>query len=188
MDEVPLLQPPLLTLDDQHCLPGDHGGSLSCSVSHAGLTSLGASETGLETKKRGRPPGLSAGGQTVSNEAIAEFLGRSWCIVPGTSVAGPETIERLAGVGADGVANMEVRGTDCQVIAEAPVGDNLHTTADNPDQPAIAIVGVDQARRAVGLVVSGWLLGRSVSRRWGRWGRWPLARTRRRSLLCVGQG
>ena len=54
-----------------------------------------------------------------------------------------EQISRLAGVAADGVAQIQVLGLDCDVIAEAPVVDNVYASTDVPAKPAVGIAGVD---------------------------------------------
>jgi hypothetical protein len=60
-----------------------------------------------------------------------------------------EGISRLVGVAADGVAKIQVLGLDCQVIAEAPVIDNVYARTGIPTTPAVAIVGLDQGGQRV---------------------------------------
>ena len=59
-----------------------------------------------------------------------------------------ELVRRLQGVAADGVARMQVLGMDCAVVAEASVERNVYVSADVPERPAAAIVGLgDDGRR-----------------------------------------
>jgi hypothetical protein len=60
-----------------------------------------------------------------------------------------EGISRLAGVAADGVAKIQIVGLDCQVIAEAPVMDNIYARTDLPETPAVAIVGLSHDGKRV---------------------------------------
>ena len=54
-----------------------------------------------------------------------------------------ETITRLAGVAADGVAKVEVLGSECHVVADAAVVDNVYVDSSLPDTPAVGIRALD---------------------------------------------
>jgi hypothetical protein len=63
-----------------------------------------------------------------------------FALAPGA--AGP-SVQRLAGVAADGVISVQVLALDCHVVATAPVTDNVYVTDDLPMTPEAQIVARD---------------------------------------------
>lgn len=64
------------------------------------------------------------------------------------ATAGP-SVQRLAGVAADGVASVEVLALDCHVVATAPVTDNVYIADNLPMTPEAQIVARDASGNAV---------------------------------------
>jgi hypothetical protein len=60
-----------------------------------------------------------------------------------------ETVRRLAGIAADGVATIQLLDRACQPITEAPVRDNVYIDANVPDTPAVAIRALDGSGKRV---------------------------------------
>jgi len=70
-----------------------------------------------------------------------------YALAPGAS--GP-SIERLAGVAADGVASIQLLAlSDCRVVAATPVTGNVYVTDDLPTVPEAQIVARDASGNAV---------------------------------------
>lgn len=96
-----------------------------------------------------RPDGRGLSGGCMNAAASASFPSSAQPVVdlsaffykPG---AVGEGITRLAGVAADGVATMRILGPECQIVAEAPVRDNVYALSDIPETPAVAVAGVAQ--------------------------------------------
>jgi hypothetical protein len=95
------------------------------------------------------------GGGCMSRHASATFPSPSdpvydmslFALAPGA--AGP-TIQRLAGVAADGVSSVQLLAlSDCQVVATAPVSDNTYAANNLPMIPEAVIVARDASGNAV---------------------------------------
>ena len=95
-----------------------------------------------------RPDARGLGGGCMNRFASARFPSPEEPLIdlsafvyrPGTI---GEEVHRLAGVAADGVAKVQVLGMSCQVLAEAPVRDNVYVSTDVPADPAAGIVALD---------------------------------------------
>ena len=101
-----------------------------------------------------QPDERGLGGGCLNAEASARFPSLEQPVVDMTGFmykprAMGETVIRLAGVAADGVAKVQVLGLGCQVIAAAPVVDNVYVNANVPDTPAVGIEAIGNNGRRV---------------------------------------
>ena len=101
-----------------------------------------------------RPDENGLSGGCLNASASARFPSPAQPVVDMTAFvykpgADGETITRLAGVAADGVAKVQVLGVDCQVIATTPVNDNVYVDSSVPDFPAVAIRALDDNGKQV---------------------------------------
>lgn len=95
------------------------------------------------------PDRRGLGGGCLNAQASARFPSREEPVVDLSAFvyvpySKDEQVRRLAGVAADGVATVEVLGSDCTVIARTPVQDNVYATADVPAEPAAGIRALDR--------------------------------------------
>jgi hypothetical protein len=106
-----------------------------------------------DLKRRG--PGL--GGGCLNAAASAKFPSPAEPVVDMSTFEAPPpdaiehaSVQRLAGVAADGVNSVQVLAlADCHVVATAPVIENVYMTANLPLVPAAVIVALDGGGHAV---------------------------------------